>query len=110
MSDLSLVEMFIRLIYYCLSLIAPRLHKVQASASDQVRAHEYALYEIDAFYQLTVIRVIFCPKSRLPVPQGKLTTSSIVVSNNVTYFFPYAQCYSEGAWISELGTCIELTK
>ena len=92
------------------SLIVPRQHKIQASASDQVRAYEYALYEIHTLYQLPIIRAIFCPESRFPVPQGKLTTSSMVVPNNVTYYLPYAQCYSEGAWILELGTCMELTK
>ena len=52
------------------SLIAPRQHKIQASASDQVRAYESTLYEIHTLYQLPIIRAIFLPQIQVPRPTG----------------------------------------
>jgi hypothetical protein len=86
------------------SLIAPRQHKIQASASDQARVHEYSHYETHPRYQLPTIRAPSSPSTKLPVPQGTFTTPSIVIANNVPYFLPYAQCYSEDVASSELGT------
>ena len=85
------------------SLIAPRKHKIQASASDQARVHRYTHHETHSRYQLPTIRIPSPPSTKLPVPQGTFTTPSVVIANNVTYYLPYAQFYSEGVASSELG-------
>ena len=48
--------------------------QIKAPASDQVRAHEYTLYESGPLNQLSTLQIVRCHKTRSLVEKGKPIT------------------------------------